>query len=173
MRGQETTRLPPACVHNKTLFLWNFSVFGRKTRNELAYVIYSRSRQGAAKRFSQNHGVIHLRWLCSNGHQRTLSVVSDWWRCNARQCRARNRTSKGNLAGAVQDGVQDSNCIHLQLIQKSGNDHILLRGIIYWPYDSCWLEQSSSRRLRLLQIPKIVDGPGLHVRIDETLISRR
>ena len=32
-------------------------------------------------------------------------------------------------------GVQDSNSIHLLLVQKSGNNQILLSGIIYWPHD--------------------------------------
>ena len=40
-----------------------------------------------AIRFLQNHGVIHQQRLCNNGHQMTLSTVSDRWRCNARQCR--------------------------------------------------------------------------------------
>ena len=33
-----------------------------------------------AIRFLQSHGVIHQQRLCNNGHQMTLSTVSDRWR---------------------------------------------------------------------------------------------
>ncbi len=33
--------------------------------------------------------------------------------------------------------------------QESGNSQILLRGIIYWPHVSCWLEKYSLRNLSL------------------------
>lgn len=48
-----------------------------------------------AIRFLQSHGVIHQQRLCNNGHQMTLSTVSDRWRCNARQCRQEIGLRKG------------------------------------------------------------------------------
>ncbi|GAA50355.1 hypothetical protein CLF_104414 [Clonorchis sinensis] len=48
-----------------------------------------------AMRFLQSHEEIHQHRLCNNGHQTTLSTVSDRWRCNARQCRQQIDLRKG------------------------------------------------------------------------------
>ena len=105
----------------------------------------------------------------------TLSTVSDRWRCNARHCRQEIGLRKGtwlersrmefrtvilfiycwskNLA-TIKFCSEELSIGHTTAVDWKN----FLREICAW---------------RLLQTPTIVGGPGLHVEIDETLISRR
>ena len=118
---------------------------------------------------------IHQQRLCNNGHQMTLSTVSDRWRCNARQCRQEIGLRKGtwlersrmefrtvilfiyfwskNLA-TIKFCTEEVSIGHTTAVDWKN----FLREICAW---------------RLLQTPTIVGGPGLHIEINETLISRR
>ena len=128
-----------------------------------------------AIRFLQSHGVIHQQRLCSNGHQMTLSTVSDRWRCNARQCRQEIGLRKGTW---LERSRMEFRTVILFIYCWSKN----LATIKF-----CWEELSIGHTTavdwknflrdlgawRALQAATIVGGPGLRVEIDETLISRR
>ncbi len=86
VKKQRASHLP-AYTTKRTL-VETFSVFGHKTRNELAHVFNSHSRQGDENTFFAKHnGVIHQQWLRSTIPQMTLSAVSDCGRCYAWECR--------------------------------------------------------------------------------------
>ena len=117
-----------------------------------------------AIRFFQSYGVIHQQRLCYNGHQMTLSTVSDRWRCNVRQCRQEIGLRKGTW---LERSRMESRTVILFIYCWSQNlatikfcteelsiGHTiavdwknLLREICAW---------------QLLQTPTIVGGPGLH-----------
>ncbi len=72
----------PATCTQQNAHLWKN--FPCSDRNEIAHAFNSPSRRRNDKTFSAKlNGVIHQQWLCSNGHQMTLSAVSDRSRCYA------------------------------------------------------------------------------------------
>lgn len=125
--------------------------------------------------FLQGRGIIHQQRTCRNGHAMVLSFASDRWRCNIRGCRQdigiRKDTWLANSKLEFQKLVLFIYCWSKQLTSISFCDEELgishattvdwnnfLREVCAW---------------RLLQTNHVIGGEGLHVEIDETLISRR
>ncbi|GAA47743.1 hypothetical protein CLF_100748 [Clonorchis sinensis] len=105
----------------------------------------------------------------------TLSTVSDRWRCNARQCRQEIGLRKGTwlewprmefravilFIYCWSKNVAKSNFCseELSISHTTAVDwKNFLREVCTW---------------RLFQTPTVIGGPGLHIEIDETLISHR
>ena len=125
--------------------------------------------------FLQKQGMLHEQRHCSNGHSMTLSVASDRWRCNIRGCRKEIGIRKDTwLQGSKLDFQKIVLFIYcwskkLTTIEFCEEElGISSHTTVDW---NNFLREVCAQRL--LQTPTVVGGNGLHVEIDETIISRR
>lgn len=139
---------------------------------ELSSLVHDKS---SAIDFLQEHGLLHRHRQCSNGHSMTLSVTSNRWRCNIRGCRQEISLRKGTW---LEDSKLDFRKVVLFLYcwtkklttvdfcdEELGiSSHTTVDWNNYIREVCAW---------RLLQSSTVIGGSGLHVEIDETLISRR
>lgn len=132
------------------------------------------SKKDAVK-FLQSERIIHRQRWCSAGHEMTLSIALDTWRCPIGGC----RESLGMRKDTWLEGSRLPLRTFVLLIVMWGQDKMSIdyvqcelkigpSSIVQWAYllrEACACE--------LILNPLIIGGPGLNVEIDEFLFSKK
>lgn len=138
----------------------------------LASTISSKEKAVA---FLQEKGILHDRRRCAFGHEMSLSVGSDRWRCNKRTCRTEIGIRRGTwLEGSrvdFQKVVLFIYCWSKELTSvEFCNEELSLNHNTTVDWNNYLREVCA---WRLIQNSTVIGGDGLHVEIDESMFSRR
>lgn len=133
------------------------------------------SSKETAVSFLQEKGILHARRQCASGHEMSLSVGSERWRCNKRTCRTEIGIRKGTwLEGSrvdFQKVVLFIYCWSKELTSvKFCHEELNLNHNTTVDWNNYLREVCA---WRLIQNSTVIGGDGLHVEIDESMFSRR